>query len=278
MVQIGRINRLIIKRTRDYGLHLEGGAFGDIVLRGKYDPEKCRPGEEVEVFVYPDREDHLCATTLKPYATVGQFARLRVVANSASGSYLYWGLEKDLFVPKSEQQEPMAEGKSYLVFIFLNEKNNRIAASAKLAKFFDTQPPDYEEGQEVDLIIYEKNALGFGALINQAHGGMLYENEVFQRLALGQELKGYIKKIRDDRKIDLTLQKPGLQGVDEVALAILETIKEHGGSIAVTDKSRPQDIYSLFGVSKKTFKKAIGSLYKKRLITIDAAGIRIGNG
>ncbi len=275
MAEIGRINKLTIKRARAYGLHLDGGALGDVLLKGKYDPEKCQPGDEVEVFVYADRDNHLLATTLKPYAMVGQFARLRVVANSSSGSYLYWGLEQDLFVPRSEQQEQMREGKSYLVFIFLNEKSQRIAASSKLEKFLSTQPPTYEEGEEVDLVIFEKSDLGYRALINHAHGGMLYENEVFQGLAIGQELKGYIKKIREDHKIDLSLQKPGLQGVDDVALAILETIKDRGGSIAVTDKSRPEDIYALFGVSKKVFKKAIGGLYKKRLITMDIHGIKI---
>ncbi len=275
MVEIGRINKLTIKRMREYGLHLDGGEFGDILLKGKYDPEKCRPGDEIEVFVYGDRDDHLLATTLKPYATVGQFAKLRVVENSSSGSYLYWGLEKDLFVPRSEQQEQMKEGKSYLVFIFLNEKSKRIAASSKLDKFLSTKPPNYEEGEEVDLVIFEKSDLGYRALVNHAHGGMLYENEVFQRLNIGQELKGYIKKIREDHKIDLTLQKPGFEGVDDVAQAILGTIKEHGGTISVTDKSRPEDIYALFGVSKKVFKKAIGALYKKRRIAIDINGIKI---
>ncbi|MEW6290590.1 MAG: S1-like domain-containing RNA-binding protein [Thermodesulfobacteriota bacterium] len=275
MALIGRINRLTVKRTRDYGAHLDGGESGDILLPIRDVPEKCRAGDEVEVFVYTDREDHLRATTRKPQATVGQFAGLRVVASSPSGAFLHWGLEKDLFVPKSEQQDKMAQGKSYVVFVFLDEKTNRITASARLDKFLSPQPPNYAEGEEVDLLIYEKTDLGYKAIVNHSHGGMLYKNEVFQKLLIGQQLKGYVKKIREDLKIDLSLNKPGYQGIDDISQAILQAIKDHGGRIAVTDKSPPEDIYSLFGVSKKTFKKAIGALYKKRLVTLDPNGISL---
>jgi hypothetical protein len=275
MAQIGRINRLTVKRTRDYGAHLDGGELGDILLPIRDVPEKCQAGDEVEVFVYTDREDHLRATTQKPQATVGQFARLRVVASTSSGAFLHWGLEKDLLVPKSEQQDKMAEGKSYVVFVFLDEKTKRITASTKLDKFLSPQPPNYKEGEEVDLLIYEKTDLGYKAIVNHSHGGMLYKNEVFQQLLYGQQLKGYIKKIREDLKIDLSLHKPGYQGVDDISQAILQKIKDQGGRIAVTDKSPPEDIYSLFRVSKKTFKKAIGALYKKRLIIIDTTGISL---
>ncbi|MBU4261858.1 MAG: GntR family transcriptional regulator [Proteobacteria bacterium] len=275
MAQIGKINKLRVKRIRDYGAHLDGGELGDILLPIKDVPEKCQAGDEVEVFVYTDREDHLRATTQKPQATVGQFAGLRVVASTSSGAFLHWGLEKDLLVPKSEQQDKMAEGKSYIVFVFLDEKTKRITASTKLDKFLSPQPPDYKEGEEVDLLIYEKTDLGYKAIVNHSHGGMVYKNEVFQKLFNGQQLKGYIKKIREDLKIDLSLQKPGYQGVDDISLAILKALKDHGRRIAVTDKSPPEDIYSLFGVSKKTFKKAIGALYKKRLITLDPNGISL---
>ncbi|MBU0961225.1 MAG: type I-B CRISPR-associated protein Cas8b1/Cst1 [Proteobacteria bacterium] len=275
MVQIGKINKLTIKTTQAYGVHLDGGESGDILLPTRDVPEKCQPGDEVEVFVYLDREDHLRATSKKPYATVGQFSKLQVVSNSSSGSYMDWGLGIDLFVPKSEQQDNMKEGNSYVVFIFLSNKNNRIIASSKLEKFLSSQPPHYEEGEEVDLLIYDKTDLGFRAVVNSSHDGMIYENEVFQKLFIGEQLKGYIKKIREDLKIDLSLQQPGYQKVDDISQTILDTIKEHGGRIALTDKSPPQDIYSQFGVSKKTFKKAIGSLYKKRLIIIDASGVQL---
>jgi predicted RNA-binding protein (virulence factor B family) len=275
MAEIGRINKLRVTRKRDYGVHLDGGDSGDILLLKKYAPENCKPGDEVEVFVYSDGPRRLRATTLKPYATVGQFASLRVAANSASGSFLDWGLQKDLLVPKKEQHARMEEGKSYVVFVFLDEKTGRITASAKLDKFLNLQPLHYTEGEEVDLLIYDRTDMGYKAVVNNAHGGMVYKNEVFQTLQIGQELKGYIKKIRADNKIDLSLQQPGYQKIDAVARGILKILKDHDGRLAVTDNSEPDDIYALFGISKKTFKKAIGALYKKRLISIDANGIKL---
>ncbi len=275
MAQIGRINKLVIKRKRDYGAYLDGGELGDILLPKRYVPKKCQAGDEVEVFVYVDREERLRASTQKPYATVGQFAKLRVAANSSSGTYLDWGLQKDLFVPQREQHAKMEEGKSYVVFVFLDEKTNRVAASSKLDKFLSPQPPNYEKGEEVDLIICEKTDLGYKAVVNNSHWGMVYKNEVFKKIHIGQQLKGYIKKIREDLKIDLSLQQAGYQRVGDISQSILKTIKDLGGRVAVTDKSRPEDIYSLFGVSKKIFKKAIGALYKKRLITIDTNGIKL---
>ena len=275
MTQIGRINTLTVKRLRDYGAHLDGGETGDILLKKRDVPANCRPGDVVEVFVYADKGDRLRATTRKPYATVGQFAKLRVVAVTSAGAFLDWGLEKDLFVPRSEQQGKMAKGRSYMVFVFLDEKTNRITASARLDKFLSQHPPNYKEGEAVELVIYEQTDLGYKALVNHAHGGMLYKNEVFRKLHIGQQLQGFIKRIRDDRKIDLSLQQPGYQGVDGIARTILQSIKERGGRMNVTDKSPPQEIYAQFGVSKKNFKKAIGGLYKKRLIIIDPKGIRL---
>jgi predicted RNA-binding protein (virulence factor B family) len=227
------------------------------------------------MFVYADREERLRATTQKPYATVGQFATLQVVANSSSGAYLDWGLKKDLLVPNKEQHAKMEEGKSYVVFVFLDKKTNRITASSKLDKFLSLQPPNYDEGEEVDLFICEKTDLGYKVVVNNAHWGIVYKNEVFQKLRIGQQLKGYIKKIREDLKIDISLQQSGYQRVGNISQNILKTIKNRGGSIAITDKSPAEDIYSLFGVSKKTFKKAIGALYKKRLITIDTNRIKL---
>lgn len=274
MAQVGRTNTLTVKRKRDYGVHLDGGDSGDILLLKRYVPENCRPGDKLEVFVYADGPGRLRATTQKPYATVGQFTKLRVAAITSSGAFLDWGLQKDLLVPKREQHARMEEGKSYVVYVFLDEKTNRITASAKLEKFFDQQPPEYREGEEVELIIYAKTDMGYKAVVNNSHGGMVYKNEVFQELKIGQQLKGYIKKIRGDYKIDLSLQQPGFKKIDAVSRGILKKINDHGGRIAVTDKSPPEEIYTLFGVSKKTFKKAIGVLYKKRLVTLDAKGIR----
>jgi len=274
MVQIGKMNRLSIKGTQVYGIHLDGGTSGDILLRNKFATQKYQPGDEIDVFVYVDRQQRLMATTQKPYAMVGEFALLKVVTNSAAGAFMDWGLENDLFVPKSEQQNSMREGHSYVVHIFLSEKHNRITASSKLDKFLDQQPPNYEEGEEVDLIVYSRTDLGYGAVVNNSHIGMIYQNEVFQELVIGQRLKGYIKKLRDDLKIDLRLQKTGYQIVDDISQTILNTITDSGGMISVTDKSPPEEIYALFGVSKKVFKKAIGGLYKKKLVIIDTDGIK----
>jgi hypothetical protein len=278
MIQIGKMNRLSVKGIQAYGIHLDGGEYGDILLRGTHATQTNQATDQdnkIEVFVYVDREQRLLATIQKPYATVGEFACLKVKSNTAAGAFLDWGLENDLFVPKSEQQDNMREGKSYVVFIFLTEKNNRITASSKLDKFLSLQLPDYDEGEKVDLIIYARTDLGFNAIVNSSHAGMIYENEVFQKLVVGQRLQGYVKKIREDLKIDLRLQQSGYQRVDEISDTILNIIKDSGGMVSVTDKSPPDDIYDLFGVSKKVFKKAIGALYKKRLIIIEADGIKL---
>lgn len=266
---------LSIKGMQDYGIHLDGGELGDVLLRGTYAVPRYQIGDKIEVFVYVDRDQRLIASTQKPYAVVGDFAKLRVVANSTAGAFMDWGLENDLFVPKSEQQENMRENKYYVVFIFLSGKSNRITASSKLDKFLDLQPPKYEEGEKVDLIVYAETDLGYSAVVNSSHSGMIYFNEVFQELVIGQRLQGYIKKVREDGKIDLRLQQTGSRGVDDISQTILETLKRRGGMVAVTDKSPPEDVYALFGVSKKVFKKAIGALYKKRLIIIDTDGIKL---
>lgn len=275
MAEIGKINKLTVKRLRDYGAHLDGGELGDILLPIREVPENCQAGDEVDVFIYHDREDHLRGTTKKPYAMVGQFAKLQVAANASTGSFLRWGLEKDLLVPKSEQQDKMEVGRSYIVFVFISEESNRITASSKLEQFLNLQAPSYKEGEEVDLLFCEKTELGYRAIVNHAHEGMVYTSEVFKKIFIGQELKGYVKKIREDLKIDLILQKPGYKGVDDIAQTIFKTIKEQGGTIALTDKSPPEEIYARFGVSKKIFKKAIGALYRKKLITIEPSGVKI---
>lgn len=277
MVEIGKINRLSIKGTQVYGVHLNGGSSGDILLRDKNAAHKYKPNEEIEVFVYVDREQRLMATRQQPLALVGEFSFLKVVTNSKAGAFLDWGLENDLLVPKSEQEQGMREGNGYVVYLFLSEKTNRITASSKLEQFLGQQPPEYKEEEEVDLLIYAKTALGYSAIVNNSHVGMLYKNEVFQNLAIGQRLTGYINKVREDLKIDLRLQKSGYRKVDDISQTILTIITDNGGSVAVTDKSPPEEIYDLFGVSKKVFKKAIGGLYKKRLITIDKDCIKIAS-
>jgi len=276
MVEIGKINRLTVVSTQGHEVRFDGGELGDILLDEKFVYGRYHNGDEVEVFVSVGGDDRLFAITSKPYATVGEFARLRVAATSPSGAFLSWGMKNDLLVPKSEQLSPMKEGESYVVYVFLSEKTNRITASSKLDKYLGLSPPDYKEGQEVDLLIFDRTDLGYQAVINQAHVGMLFKNEVFQKLFIGQKLKGYIYNIREDSKIDLRLQLPGYEKVDGVSQAIIDVLKESGGVSSLSDKSPPEEIYALFGVSKKVFKQAIGALYKKRIITIDrSSGIRL---
>ncbi len=275
MAEIGRYNKLIINRETDFGVYLNGEELGEILMPKKYLPKSWEIDDEVEVFVYLDSEDRLVATTEQPYAQVGDFALLGAVAVNTIGAFFDWGLLKDLLVPYREQKGRIEKGQSYIVYIYLDEESNRIAGSTNLNKYLNKTDASYEENQEVDLFIVNKTELGYNAIINKSHIGMLYQNEVFQTLKRGQTLKGFIKKIRDDDKIDLCLQKAGFEKVDDLTSKIISELEEWGGFINVNDKSDPDTIYDLFEVSKKTFKKAIGSLYKKRLITIEKNGIKL---
>jgi len=275
MAQIGKINKLRVIKEMDFGVYLDADELGEILLPQKYVPKDYEKDGMVEVFVYLDSEDRLIATTEKPHAMVNEFAFLKVAAVNKFGAFLDWGLLKDLLVPFREQKQKMEEGKSYVVFIYLDEESQRIAASAKLDKFLDLMPTEYIEGEEVDLLICDKTDIGYKAIIEGKHWGILYDNEVFQKLERGQQINGYIKKIREDNKIDLSLQKTGYNIVDEISEKILAKLKEQDGFIPVTDKSPPEVISDIFGISKKTFKKSIGALYKKRLIILENDGIKL---
>lgn len=277
MADIGKYNNLRVIKEVDFGVYLDGGPEGEILMPIRYVPKDCQVGDYVDVFLYLDSEDRLVATTEKPYAQVGEFSMLRVKSVNKIGTFLDWGIMKDLLVPFREQKVTMTEERSYLVYIYVDEETRRIVASAKLNKFLDKSAPDYVVGQEVDLVIESETDLGYKAIINNKHWGILYENEVFEQLAKGLKLKGYIKKIRTDNKIDLSLQPIGYEKVDPIAQMILDQLKKDGGFIAVSDKSDAEKVYQVFGVSKKAFKQAIGSLYKKRLITIGTDGIRLNS-
>jgi hypothetical protein len=206
---------------------------------------------------------------------VGDFAFLKVVSVSRFGAFLDWGLPKDLLVPFREQKADMVEGRSYLVCLFVDVLTKRIAASAKIDKFLDNTPPEYEPGDKVQLLIAEETDLGYKAIVNNEHWGMLYKNQIYQPLSQGLKITGYINKVRDDEKIDLLLEKPGYEKVDAISQKILDELKQNRGFMAVSDNTSPEMINALFGISKKNFKKAIGSLYKKRMITFDSDGIRL---
>ncbi len=275
MVEIGKINTLEVVRETDNGLYLDGQELGEILMPQKFITEEVRNAGWADVFVYSDSEDRLVATTEKPKAMAGDFALLNVVATSKFGAFLDWGLPKDLLVPFREQKATMMEGKSYLVYIFVDMLTKRIAASAKLEKFLDNTPPEYEKGEKVNLHIVEETELGFKAIVNNEHWGMLYKNQVFQTLKPGQKIEGYISKIREDEKIDLLLEKPGYEKVDAISQKILDELKQNNGFMAVSDKTSPDMIKALFNISKKNFKKAIGNLYKKRLIKFESDGISL---
>ena len=275
MIELGRYNRLRIVKEVEFGLYLDGGDDGEILLPKRYVPEQAVPGEELDVFIYLDSEERLVATTQHPLVQVGEFACLEVAWINQYGAFLHWGLMKDLFVPFSEQKMKMEGGKRYVVHAHLDDESFRIVASAKVERYLSKERPDYQPGQEVEILIWQKTDLGFKAIVDNRYSGLLYEDEVFERLHTGLRRKAYIKQVREDGKIDLMLQRPGMGKVTDLSPALLEYIRQQGGFTPLCDKSPAEEIYATFGVSKKTFKKAVGDLYKKRLIELLPDGIRL---
>lgn len=275
MVNIGKYNNLRVLKEVDFGVYLDGENEGEILMPIRYVPKNCQVGDYVDVFLYLDSEDRPIATTENPNAQVGEFAMLRVKSVNKIGTFLDWGIMKDLLVPFREQKVTMMEGRSYLVYVYVDAESQRIVASAKLNKFLDKTLPEYVVGQEVNLVIESETDLGYKAIVNNQHWGILYENEVFEQLAKGLKIKGYIKKIRTDNKIDLSLHPLGYEKIDPITQMILDELKKEGGFIAVSDKSDAELVYRIFGISKKSFKQAVGALYKQRIITLGVDGIRL---
>ena len=275
MVEIGKYNTLKIVKDLDFGVYLDGGDDLEILLPARYVPRNVKPGDEVEVFIYHDNEGRIIATTAKPLAIVGEFQWMECKSVNDMGAFLEWGLMKDLLVPFREQKMPMREGKWYLVYVHLDHVTKRIVASARVDKFLDNIPPVYEFNQEVDLLVADETEIGYKVIINNLHWGLVYHNEIYRRLERGEHLKGYIKEVREDEKIDVSLTRLGYEKVEGIAGIILDALKVQNGFLPVHDKSPAEEIYSLFGCSKKSFKQAIGALYKKKLISIEPAGIRL---
>jgi predicted RNA-binding protein (virulence factor B family) len=269
MVEIGKINNLQVVKSLDHGIYLDGEDLGEILMPSRYVPENCEVGDSLEAFIYLDSADLLLATTETPYVMVGECAYLKVVDVNQAGAFMDWGLPKDLLVPYGEQISPLKIGQSYTVLAYLDENTNRIAATQKLDSYLSEEAQYFKPGQAVDLLIFGKTELGYKAVINNTHIGLIYKNEVFQTLTHGEKLKGFIKAIREDRKIDLCLQLPGRDARDDLNTRVLDHLKKNGGISTLTDKSSPEDIYQCFAVSKKNYKKAIGTLYKKRIILIE---------
>jgi len=262
MINIGKINKLKVVKQQGADVYLADSISGKkVLLADSKLPATCQVDDTLDVFVYVDSEGHLAATAKKPLAEVGDIAWLKVVSLNYVGAFLDWGLPKDLLVPFSEQHHEMEVGRSYLVKVFLDDKN-RIAATTKIDKFLSDESVDFEVGQKVSLIIADRSDLGVKAIINNSHWGMLYENELFQPVRKGQKMEGYIKQVREDLKIDLSLHQPGYGKVVSLTDNIMAKLKANNGVLMLSDKSPPEAIYAAFGVSKKVFKQAIGALYK----------------
>ena len=274
-IELGKFNQLEVVKEVDFGLYLDGGEEGGILLPTRYVPEGCQVGDMLNVFLYLDIDERLIATTLTPLVQVGQFACLEVAWVNQFGAFLNWGLMKDLFVPFSEQKMKMQVGRKYVIHAHLDDESYRIVASAKVERYLSKDIPDYAPGTEVDILIWQKTDLGFKAIIDNKHSGLLYENEIFCTLETGMQMRAFVKQVREDGKVDLILQKPGFEKIDDFSKTLLDYIKEHGGRIHLNDKSPAEDIYDTFGVSKKTFKKGVGDLYKKRLISLQENGITL---
>jgi len=274
-IELGKFNQLEVVKEVDFGVYLDGGEEGEILLPARYVPENCKIGDFLNVFLYLDMDERLIATTLTPLVQVGQFACLEVSWVNQYGAFLNWGLMKDLFVPFREQKMKMQVGRKYVVHAHVDEESYRIVASAKVERYLSKEKPEYAPGAEVNILIWQKTDLGFKAIIDNKYSGLLYENEIFSSIETGMEMKAFVKQVREDGKVDLILQKPGFEKVDDFAKTLLDYIKEQGGRIHLNDKSPAEDIYDTFGVSKKTFKKGVGDLYKKRLITLHEDGIAL---
>lgn len=276
MIDIGKYNELKIQRQTSFGLYLSDETGEEVLLPNKYCPENFELNDPIRVFVYLDSTEKKVATNIIPKITLNEFAFLKVNAVTTVGAFLDWGLEKDLLVPYREQNQKMEAGRWYLVYLELDTKTDRLYASNRIERVLQNEVMELDEGDEVDLIIYKKTDLGFKAIVNNKHKGLIFKNEIFKEIKIGDRLKGFVKKIRDDNKLDITLQAPGFEkSIDSNTELIIQLLVKNEGFIAVTDKSSPEEIYKEFGISKKAFKKAIGGLYKKGKIIIEDDGIKL---
>ncbi len=274
MISIGRFNILKIDRRTNVGLYLTDGEQ-DVLLPKKYLPHTYEIGEEMEVFVYLDHEERPVATTIEPYIFLNEFALLKVNYVNDFGAFMDWGLEKDLFVPFREQARPMREGNYYIVYMYIDEKTNRLVGSSKLNQFLDNSSLTVKVGDEVDLIVTHITEAGINVIINEKHKGLMYQNEVFEDFRTGDRIIGYIKNIRPDGKIDVSRSKIGFEKVTDNASRIIEELQYNNGFLGLNDKSHPDEIKTVLGMSKKTFKQIIGVLYKERKILIKEDGIHL---
>ena len=275
MLQIGRKHTLEVYKFVDFGVYLDGEQYGPILLPKRYVPAEIEEGSEIEVFIYLDSEDRLVATTETPKVQVGEFAYLQVKDTSDFGAFLDWGLQKDLFVPFRQQKQSMTVGNFYWIYCSLDEKTQRIVASAKIDKFLHECNPEFAEGSEVSIQIHSKTDLGYKAIIENNCWGLLFANEVFGTLTIGCVRKAFVKTVREDGKIDLSLQRIGFVRFDDAQQKILDALKAHTGFLPLHDKSDAAEIQAQLGMSKKTFKSSVGMLFKAHVIIIKDNGIEL---
>ncbi|MDN3679209.1 S1-like domain-containing RNA-binding protein [Vibrio tapetis subsp. quintayensis] len=276
MIKIGQTNTLEVVRKADFGVFLDADDYGTVLLPNKFVPSEAEVGKPLDVFLYFDSDHQLCATTEKPIAEVGQWGLMQVVGVNSTGVFVNWGIDKkDLLVPFSEQRTRFVEGQEILVYVYTDTASGRIVGTTKFNKWLDNTPVNYEQNQQVDLIIAERSDLGYKAVVNGEHWGMIFSSDVFGKLFIGKRLKGYIRQVREDDKIDLSLQKIGTAKMDDLSERVLDVLAKKDGFLPLNDKSSPDAIFSVFRTSKGTFKKTIGGLYKQGKIVIDKEGIRL---
>ncbi|MGN6569500.1 MAG: CvfB family protein [Flavipsychrobacter sp.] len=275
MVQVGNYNTLKVVKHVDFGVYLDGGDGQEILLPKRFVPKGLNEGDEVEVFIYHDSDNRLVATTQKPLGIVGDIVMLNVVSVTNQGAFLDWGLMKDIFVPLSQQESKMRVGNSYLVKIYIDEQTGRVAATERISKFLSNYELTVKEMEQVNLVVYQKTDIGYKGIINNRHLGVLHYSDVFKELEIGDQEKGYIKKILPENKIDVMLGERGYKKVETETDKVLRLLEENDGYLPYHDKSDPEEIYEFFGMSKKTFKMTVGALYKQKKITLEQSGIKL---
>ncbi|EMH3447625.1 GntR family transcriptional regulator [Vibrio harveyi] len=276
MIKIGQINSLEVIKTADFGVFLDGEDYGSVLLPNKYVPEGTELGAHLDVFLYFDSESQLAATIDKPIAQVGEWGLMKIEGINKTGAFVNWGIkEKDLLIPFSEQRARFTAGQNILVYVYTDKASGRIVGTTKFNKWLDKTPANYEVNDQVDLIIAERSQLGYKAIVNGEHWGMIFPSDVFGKLFIGKKLKGYIKQVREDGKIDLALQKVGVAKMDDLSSKVIELLEKKGGFLPLNDKSSPEAIFEAFRTSKGTYKKTIGGLYKAGKIVIEKDGIRL---
>lgn len=274
-IKLGDYNHLKVVKKVDFGMYLDGGVEGEILLPKRYVPEECKVGDELDVFIYLDQDERPVATTLTPLAKAGDFAYLQVAWINEYGAFLDWGLMKDLFCPFREQKKRMERGQGYIVYVGVDEDSYRMMASAKVEHYLSYDMPPYSHGDEVELLVWQKTELGFKVIVDNRFAGLVYEDQVFRPLTTGDRMKGFVDRVRSDGKIDVTLQPTGRRNTEEFSEVLLQYLKDNNGHCDLGDKSPAELIADRFKVSKKTFKKAVGDLYKRRLINISDNGLQL---